>query len=65
MNMLEKILQLKENQLKLKLFNFPRKLLKENISFSVDMFKGTYIRVLGKEIAEKLETVGHLDSLKN
>ena len=35
----------------------------ENISFLVTCSKGTYIRVLGKEIAEKLETVGHLNSL--
>ena len=33
------------------------------ISFSVSCSKGTYIRVLGKEIAEKLGTVGYLDSL--
>ena len=34
-----------------------------NISFSVTCSKGPYIRVLGKEIAEKLKTVGYLDSL--
>ncbi len=33
------------------------------ITFSVSCSKGTYIRVLGKEIAEKLGTVGYLDSL--
>ena len=33
------------------------------ITFSVSCSKGTYIRVLGKEIAEKLGTVGHLNSL--
>ena len=33
------------------------------ITFSVACSKGTYIRVLGKEIAEKLGTVGYLDSL--
>ena len=33
------------------------------ITFSVICSKGTYIRVLGKEIAEKLETVGYLTSL--
>ena len=33
------------------------------IAFSVSCSKGTYIRVLGKEIAEKLGTVGYLDSL--
>ena len=35
----------------------------KSISFSVDCSKGTYIRVLGKEIAEKLGTLGHLDAL--
>ena len=34
-----------------------------NIIFSVSCSKGTYIRVLGKEIAEKLGTVGYLNSL--
>jgi len=34
-----------------------------NIVFNVSCSKGTYIRVLGKEIAEKLGTVGYLDSL--
>jgi len=33
------------------------------ITFSVICSKGTYIRILGKEIAEKLETVGYLTSL--
>jgi len=33
------------------------------ITFSVICSKGTYVRVLGKEIAEKLETVGYLTSL--
>ena len=35
----------------------------ESISFSVACSKGTYIRVLGKDIAEKLETVGYLNML--
>ena len=35
----------------------------ESISFSVACSKGTYIRVLGKDIAEKLETVGYLSML--
>ena len=35
----------------------------KNISFSLDCSKGTYVRVLGKDIAEKLGTIGHLDSL--
>ena len=34
-----------------------------NIVFTVACSKGTYIRVLGKEIAEKLGTVGYLNSL--
>ena len=34
-----------------------------NIVFTVSCSKGTYIRVLGKEIAEKLDTVGYLNSL--
>jgi tRNA pseudouridine55 synthase len=33
------------------------------ITFTVICSKGTYIRVLGKDIAEKLDTVGHLTSL--
>ena len=33
------------------------------LNFSVTCSKGTYIRVLGKEIAEKLGTLGHLDGL--
>ena len=36
---------------------------KPYISFRVECSKGTYIRVLGKEIAEKLSTVGFLISL--
>ena len=36
---------------------------KTNIVFTVSCSKGTYIRVLGKEIAEKLGTVGYLKSL--
>ena len=34
-----------------------------NITFTVSCSKGTYVRVLGKEIAEKLGTVGYLNSL--
>ena len=33
------------------------------ISFRVECSKGTYVRVLGKELAEKLSTVGFLKSL--
>ena len=35
----------------------------ENISFSVNCSKGTYVRVLGKDIAEKLGTIGYLNIL--
>ena len=35
-----------------------------SIKFRVDCSKGTYVRVLGKDIAEKLGTVGYLTSLK-
>lgn len=34
------------------------------INFSVKCSKGTYVRTLGEDIAEKLNTVGHLISLK-
>ena len=35
----------------------------QKITFTVISSKGTYIRVLGKDIAVKLDTVGHLTSL--
>ncbi len=35
-----------------------------DITFSVECSKGTYIRVLGADIAEKLGTVGHLTYLQ-
>ncbi len=34
------------------------------ITFSVTVSKGTYIRALGRDIALKLETVGHLSALR-
>ncbi len=37
---------------------------KASISFRVECSKGTYIRVLGKSISEKLSTIGFLTSLK-
>ncbi len=43
----------------IKLISFNNK----NIRFSVSCTKGTYIRVLGNDIAEKLGTVGYLDNL--
>ena len=36
----------------------------KEITFSTTVSKGTYIRVLGETIAEKLGTVGHLTSLR-
>ncbi len=43
----------------IELINFSKHL----IEFSVICSKGTYIRVLGKDIANKLGTIGHLTSL--
>tara|TARA_Y100001970_G_C14084588_1_gene776591 strand:- start:26 stop:673 length:648 start_codon:yes stop_codon:yes gene_type:complete len=37
---------------------------KYSIKFCVECSKGTYIRVLGKDIAKKLGTVGYLSSLR-
>lgn len=37
---------------------------KKEITFKTTVSKGTYIRVLGETIAEKLSTVGHLVSLR-
>ena len=37
---------------------------KDKISFSVNCSKGTYIRVLGADIAKKIGTVGYLINLK-
>jgi tRNA pseudouridine55 synthase len=37
---------------------------KDTISFSVNCSKGTYIRVLGADIAKKIGTVGYLINLK-
>ena len=45
---------------KISLLSFEAK----KITFSVTSSKGTYIRVLGKDIAEKLGTLGYLTSLK-
>ena len=45
---------------KISLLSFKAK----KITFSVTSSKGTYIRVLGKDIAEKLGTLGYLTSLK-
>ena len=37
---------------------------KSSIKFGVECSKGTYIRVLGKDIAKKIGTIGYLSSLK-
>ena len=37
---------------------------KNIIRFIVECSKGTYVRVLGKDIAKKLDTVGYLSALK-
>ena len=37
---------------------------KNTIKFIVECSKGTYVRVLGKDIAKKLDTVGYLSALK-
>ena len=37
---------------------------KDFIRFIVECSKGTYVRVLGKDIAKKLDTVGYLSALK-
>jgi len=34
-----------------------------SLTFRVECSKGTYVRVLGSDIAEKLDTIGHLSSL--
>ena len=44
---------------KIELINFNG----ESIKFRVECSKGTYIRVLGKDIAEKLGTIGYLTQL--
>ena len=52
----KRIIDVKE----LKLISFDDK----SITFETTVSKGTYIRVLGETIAEKLGTVGHLTSLR-
>ena len=44
---------------KIELINFNG----QNIKFRVECSKGTYIRVLGKDIAERLGTIGYLTAL--
>ena len=52
----KRVVEIKE----LKLISFSEK----EITFETTVSKGTYIRVLGETIAEKLGTVGHLVSLR-
>jgi len=52
----KRVVEIKE----LELVSFNEK----EISFKTTVSKGTYIRVLGETIAEKLNTVGHLTSLR-
>ena len=59
-----KNIKVKREPVMLKIFsislnNFDEK----NISFSVECSKGTYVRVLAKDIAERLGTIGYLISL--
>ena len=54
----------KRDPIKLKIFSLSlNRFDTENISFSVNCSKGTYVRVLGKDIAEKLGTIGYLNIL--
>ncbi len=45
-----------------KLNNYDKE--RQTVDFSVKVSKGTYIRTLGEDLAEKLNTVGHLISLR-
>ena len=59
-----KNIYVKRDPVMLKIFSISLNSFDEkNISFSVECSKGTYVRVLGKDISEKLGTVGYLNSL--
>ncbi len=59
-----KNIYVKRDPVMLKIFSIALNSFDEkNISFSVECSKGTYVRVLGKDISEKLGTVGYLNSL--
>ena len=59
-----KNIMVKRDAVMLKIFSISLNFFDTNIiSFSVECSKGTYVRVLGKDIAEKLGTVGYLNSL--
>ena len=60
-----KNIYVKRDPIMLKIFSISLNSFDEkNISFSVECSKGTYVRVLGKDISEKLGTIGYLKSLK-
>ena len=57
-------MKVKRDPVMLKIFSLSLDSFDEkNIIFSVECSKGTYVRVLGKDIAEKLGTIGYLKSL--
>ena len=59
-----KNIYVKRDPVMLKIFSISLNSFDEkNISFSVECSKGTYVRVLGKDISERLGTVGYLNSL--
>ena len=59
-----KNIYVKRDPIMLKIFSISLNSFNEkNISFSVECSKGTYVRVLGKDISERLGTVGYLRSL--
>ena len=59
-----KNIYIKRDPVMLKIFSISLNSFDEkNISFSVECSKGTYIRVLGKDISERLGTIGYLNSL--
>ena len=59
-----KNIYVKRDPVMLKIFSISLNSFDEkNISFSVECSKGTYVRVLGKDISERLGTLGYLNSL--
>ena len=59
-----KNIYVKRDPVMLKIFSISLNSFDEkNISFSVECSKGTYVRVLGKDISEMLGTIGYLNSL--
>ena len=59
-----KNIYVKRDPVMLKIFSISLNSFDEkNISFSVECSKGTYVRVLGKDISERLGTIGYLNNL--